>query len=432
MGANENGVEPVGSAGSRVSRVVPVGTADEQTARAERAPAENGEGDAARGGDAVAAVAAGAVRQSDVVPRNTGVREQRTPWVPDFAATRMGTGFGFDEDDEATTVDASAELTDEDREALARIRSAMVETRVLGTPLPEAVQPVDGLEAARERRNAFKQTMMLGLPRLESPLPAPVSAPISMTKATPRAVLVPIAEPEPAGDGEPSAAAEPVAAAEPAAAAEPTALLASTPMEAPEPAVLASVVRVVGPPTQPPPRRSRRSGGVISSEASLEPSEPDHEAFVLRNPIAAPERLKAQPSAPPPEPLPRLGVSVSRGSLPGVILPPAPTAAAYELASAARSSAPPLRTTIEPPRSPLRATIEPPMALSRTRPPVSRRTAGEAPPLDELAHTDPFAGFVAPAPSLAQRWLVVVVVALAVVGLCSLAAIALGLLGKTG
>jgi hypothetical protein len=39
---------------------------------------------------------------------------------------------------------------------------------------------------------------------------------------------------------------------------------------------------------------------------------------------------------------------------------------------------------------------------------------------------------VAPQPSLVQRWLVVVVVALAVVGLCSLAAIALGFLGKTG
>jgi hypothetical protein len=54
------------------------------------------------------------------------------------------------------------------------------------------------------------------------------------------------------------------------------------------------------------------------------------------------------------------------------------------------------------------------------------------PELAGLPDADPFAGFVAPAPSAAQRWLVVVVVALAVVGLCSLAAIALGLLGKTG
>lgn len=54
------------------------------------------------------------------------------------------------------------------------------------------------------------------------------------------------------------------------------------------------------------------------------------------------------------------------------------------------------------------------------------------PPFAELPLTDPFEGFVAPAPSAAQRWLVVVVVALAVVGLCSLAAIAFGLLGKTG
>jgi hypothetical protein len=54
------------------------------------------------------------------------------------------------------------------------------------------------------------------------------------------------------------------------------------------------------------------------------------------------------------------------------------------------------------------------------------------PALDELPAPNPFAGFVAPPPSLAQRWLVVVVVALAVVGLCSLAAIAFGFLGKTG
>jgi hypothetical protein len=57
----------------------------------------------------------------------------------------------------------------------------------------------------------------------------------------------------------------------------------------------------------------------------------------------------------------------------------------------------------------------------------------ERPPvLDELPTSDPFAGFVAPPPSVAQRWLVVIVVALAVVGLCSLAAIAFGFLGKTG
>jgi hypothetical protein len=80
----------------------------------------------------------------------------------------------------------------------------------------------------------------------------------------------------------------------------------------------------------------------------------------------------------------------------------------------------------------LRATIDPPTSLSRTRPPQFRRSAAEVDPLDELPGADPFAGFVAPTPSLAQRWLVVVVVALAVVGLCSLAAIALGLLGKTG
>ncbi|HWO09907.1 MAG TPA: hypothetical protein VNN80_10525, partial [Polyangiaceae bacterium] len=81
---------------------------------------------------------------------------------------------------------------------------------------------------------------------------------------------------------------------------------------------------------------------------------------------------------------------------------------------------------------PLRATIEPPVALSRTRPPMARYSVPPAPPLDELPASDPFAGFAAPTPSAAQRWLVVVVVALAVVGLCSLTAIAFGFLGKTG
>jgi hypothetical protein len=50
----------------------------------------------------------------------------------------------------------------------------------------------------------------------------------------------------------------------------------------------------------------------------------------------------------------------------------------------------------------------------------------------DLPSADPFAGFVAPAASATQRWGIVLVIALAVVGLFSLAAIALGLLGKTG
>jgi hypothetical protein len=128
--------------------------------------------------------------------------------------------------------------------------------------------------------------------------------------------------------------------------------------------------------------------------------------------------------------VPSLSVSVSRASLPGVMLPPAPEPRDDELDASTgsrSSSAPRLRATIPP----LRATIDSPSSLARTRPPLTRRAA-ELEPLDELPVSDPFAGFVAPPPSLVQRWLVVIVVALAVVGLCSLAAIALGFLGKTG
>jgi hypothetical protein len=186
-----------------------------------------------------------------------------------------------------------------------------------------------------------------------------------------------------------------------------------------------------------------------------EPPEPDHEAFVLTHTIVTPDQPK--PPVPPPskrtpeatlqqedllarfaEPPPvpdemllttnsgRFSVASSRASLPGVILPPAPQPEDFELASS-----PALPTVAQP----LRATIEPSASLARTRPPmssISQRTLPADTAFDELPAADPFAGFVAPPPSLAQRWLVVIVVALAVVGLCSLAAIAFGFLGKTG
>jgi hypothetical protein len=97
---------------------------------------------------------------------------------------------------------------------------------------------------------------------------------------------------------------------------------------------------------------------------------------------------------------------------------------------------PPVVVTYPPGRSStaLRATLEASQSqsLTRTRPPTSRHVDERPSVLDELPTSDPFAGFVAPPPSVAQRWLVVVVVALAVVGLCSLTAIAFGFLGKTG
>jgi hypothetical protein len=354
------------SASARVSGVVPLGTTTEE-----------------RVNDAAEAPDSSSMRPSDVVPRSPSPHENRAAIrTAELAMTRPGPSFSLDEDDEATTVDATAGLAFEEREALVqRIHSAMEETLPVGTPPPAPVVPVDDAEAARERRSVFKQTMLLGVPKRETPVP-------------------------------------------PAAAGV-------------EPALLASLVRVVGPPTQPPPRRSRR----ISAVPSAPPSErdavehPDHEAFSLTHPIVPLDASKkVVPDAAPPPAAPSLAISVSRASLPGamlpaVMLPPAPEPRDYELDAPSGSvpASSPLRASIEP----LRATIEPPSSLARTRPPLTRRDAEPA-ALEELPVSDPFAGFVAPPPSLFQRWMVVIVVALAVVGLCSLAAIAFGFLGKTG
>jgi hypothetical protein len=358
------------SASARVSGVVPLGTTTEESVN-----------------DAAEAPDSSSMRPSDVVPRSPSPHENRAAVrVAELAMTRPGPSFGLDEDDEATTVDATAGLAFEEREALVqRIHSAMEETLPVGTPPPAPVQPADEAEAARDRRIAFKQTMLLGVAKRETPPPAPVASD--------------------------------------------------------EPALLASLVRVVGPPTHPPPRRSRR----ISAVPSAPPSEPeatehpDHEAFALMHAIVTPDASKkVVPDAAPPPTAPSLSISVNRSSLPGVMLPPAPEPRDYEpdasLGPASTGAASIGRVPASSPLraiEPLRATIEPPSSLARTRPPVTRRAA-EPPPLEELPVSDPFAGFVAPPPSLLQRWLVVIVVALAVVGLCSLAAIAFGFLGKTG
>jgi hypothetical protein len=449
------------SAGARISRVVPWGTTDDDAGDDFDAPplapitARPSVAVLAATADASpvptrAQVSASvpALRHSDVVPRDPRAPnpnesspsppEARAARIAEFVATRIGPGFEDDDDDEATTVDAGAALTADEREALGRrVHSVMGETQPVGTPSPGPVQALDEdfAEAARDRRNAFKQTILLGLPKLESPAP-PATATAS-TAASPaaspvdRVLIAPV-----------SAAEEPVAlvwsehaVAEEASGEHASAEQASSP-PAPEttgstePALMASVVRVVGPPTQPPPRRSRRIAGI----ASPEPSEPDHEAFVLTNAITPDlSRRSAVPAAPPRGPRVdatvsrssnRFAMEASQASLPGVMLPPAPAHPELEPES--------FPSTV-PPAPLLRATIEPPMSsLARTRPPLSQRTIASDPALGELPVADPFAGFVAPAPSAAQRWLVVVVVALAVVGLCSLAAIALGLLGKTG
>lgn len=501
-----------------------------------------------------------ASRQAEPVPSaeaalDQDIQQHETPRAPrhairelraaaratDLGTTLLGPAFGPDEDDEATMVDAGAELSETDR-ALAH-QSRMSETLPAGTPAPAPAHPAAhrAPAVAPDNSHFFKQTMMLGLPLLQPPASAAASAPAL-------------------------AAAPGVEAAAPPAPAEDAPLSANG-------AVLASLVRVVGPPTQPPPRRVRRvgvGGTSIVEAGTAAPGEGDldHEAFSLSNPIGNPE-LSRRSSVPAPPPasadagaaaslssllLPRpggraddaLGTSVARsaradeplgtpaprsvrtdeavgtsaprsaradGALgtsmarsarhdaaPGSSLPRSARADDEFGTSVARSAradeaqaAPSLRPpraddafgssaarvvraddplgtsarasrsdegfVIAPPGStssvggvsvrslsarsvelsqrtsyppPLQATIEPPAARSRTRPPISRSAVAGAVPGEELQAVDPFSGFIAPAPSLAQRWLVVVVVALAVVGLCSLAAIAFGLLGKTG
>jgi hypothetical protein len=449
------------AAGARISRVVPWGTTEDDeasddldsppllppistrpsvavlaaTADADAAPAP---------APARTSTSAPAPRYSDVVPRDTralGTNES-SPSAPEvraaariaFVATRIGPGFDADdEEDEATTVDAGAALSADEREALGRrVHSVMGETQPVGTPSPGPVEAFDEgfAEAARDRRNAFKQTMLLGLPKVESPVPpATISTPTAVSPA-PSPVARVLMTPVSAMEAPVALASSEHSGAEEESAGPTTAPGAPETTASTEPALMASVVRVVGPPTQPPPRRSRRIGGI----ASPEPSEPDHEAFVLTNAITPDlSRRSAVPAVPPRGPRVdtsasinsnRVAVAASRASLPGVMLPPAPMHPELE-----PTSFPSMVT----PAPSLRATIEPPMSsLARTRPPSSQRMIASDPELAGLPDADPFAGFVAPAPSAAQRWLVVVVVALAVVGLCSLAAIALGLLGKTG
>jgi len=495
---------------SRVSLVVPVGTLD-VTSGAERVePRED----------------APPARASEIVPVDPAVRRARAAFrQSEFGETLHGTGFSAEDDEEATTVDAGAALAEEEQLALMRRiqsamgqsamrHSAMEETAPYGTPAPEPVQPMGatpGLE--HDARSSFKHTMLLGLPQLR---------------------------PQPPSGTPASASSEP--------AASPSDSAASAPSAPAEPALLASLVRVVGPPTQPPPRRVRRPGSASPDSVN----EPDHEAFVLTHPLAPPDARRSNvpgvPSAPgalvpgslvaasgapislrgpgssgpgssgpgssgpgssgpatiggtfsngvagtghgshdlgngaagPPSaraaghagagPTSAAGGrtslgaagganggygsagygnagygdvgyhepasgstgdgSVSRGSMPPqLMLPPPPRPQDYEPASspvASRFGA----GSVAPP--PLRASIEVPATMRRTRPPASRPSAAPPPPLHDLPTADPFAGFVAPPPSFAQRGLVVVVVALAVVGVCALVAIAFGLLGKTG
>jgi hypothetical protein len=296
------------------------------------------------------------------------------------------------DEDEATVVDGSREpLTNEQHAALARrIRTALESTLPMGTPSPAPVQP-NANEAHANRQPRFNQTMLIGLPA-----PSPTKPP----------------------------------------------------------ALRASFVRDVGPPKTPPPRRNRRSSGAFDAELGdvdelddvsdlleRESEPPDHEAFELDHPIVAPE-LAGWDEAHRPD-ASRAGVGELRAQQrevgssayggPALILPPPPGALDFEPTLTPETHEHPQRLqggVIEwPPR-----VVDQQRQPSLSVPPSSplARPPRRAPLLNELPSADPFAGFSAPPVSAAQRWATVIVVALAVVGLFSLAAIAFGLLGKTG
>ena len=334
------------------------------------------------------------------------------------------------EEDEATSVDVLQEaLAVEQGAALARrIHSALDQTLPIGTPSPGPVEMAGRLAA----RATFKQTMLLGVPKFAAPGPAAVAAPV-------------------AAPGTDSSA------------------------------LRASFVRAVGPPTTPPPRRSRRSGlppldgtafggaevvapgpGSSGPERVAAPSGggvadvADHEAFALDRPIvnpmlSAPLRAAGETGRVSSAGSPNAGSSVSGGGQvvapfrayreDGLMLPPPPQPADFEPPSSPALSVgispASLGMTLPPrapgggpggsrPRVPGMATPQRPAGIGAVRRPAP------LPLLSDLPSVDPFAGFAAPPPSAAQRWIVVFVVALAVVGLFALGAIAFGFLGKTG
>jgi hypothetical protein len=313
-----------------------------------------------------------------------------------------------------------------------RPASGLDQTLPLGTPRPSAVQtPGPGSERNPERvRAAYKQTILLGT--REHPLG--------------------LREPALSGPWGPSVAAETRAALEAPAPVTPALLPASRSFSEAVPdsvTLRGSFVRAVGPPTVPPPRRSRRSGVAWESaaltasgpeRAAAEPStstEGDqHEAFALDRPRLSAVDVPAQTST-------AESAVVSRGSWPelgqgsrtgSVMLPPPPGVGDYEPASDP-DSAPP------PPRVPSRSLAAPSEFGAAS--PVSSRSvssrsganssvAQRSDALDELPQLNPFAGFEAPRESWGRRSAIVFTLALALVGLCALVALALGFLGKRG
>jgi hypothetical protein len=300
----------------------------------------------------------------------------------DLTPRAVGRGWASLDEEESTVVDGSgAALTQEQNTALARrIQTALDQTLPMGTPKPGPVQPTPSPPEATQERNPrwFKQTMLLGLVQPPSSTPAPSEPPSSSV-------------------------------------------------------LRASFVRDVGPPTSPPPRRSRRSAPPLADDAEAaaetdhgpgDHEAPDHEAFELDHPIVAPELAPWSESAVRSGSTPRRDARdvPALAARPPLILPPAPGSLDFERAPSpyAASAHRQLERSV------------PGVGLAASHGSARAPAVRSAPLLLDLPSADPFAGFVAPEASTTQRWGIVLVIALAVVGLFSLAAIALGLLGKTG
>lgn len=169
-------------------------------------------------------------------------------------------------------------------------------------------------------------------------------------------------------------------------------------------------------PQRPPPRKSSAAPpGTAHLEA------PDHVPFALARPISAPEPEVAQrPSGimlpPPPQPgdmEPDLSLVPSAGARPSDVVSSgvAPSSVAPSFVSV---RAPSQMSAPAP-----RATQPKPAPVPEWRPPS----------LSDMPSVDPFAGFVRPPPSALQRLGMALLIALAVFGLCALAAIGFGYLG---
>ena len=338
-------------------------------------------------------------------------------------------------EEEATFVDLSGSaLSQDQRAALSRrIRHAMEQTLPLGTPTPAPARTVippsqRGLNAY----NTYKQTILLGgrqFPSAGAVPPEPVApGPVSTRAEPPRELatpLLPAAPYNPAPyDAAPSSAAP------------------SNEEMADGLALRGSFVRTVGLPTAPPPRRSRRPPSLDATGVEVEPPfEEEHEAFKLDRPLGSASLLPPEPAIaePPPWKWPDSRPSwepAQRAPQPDPHPPPLPAPVTGAPSDLRHVMLPPRPGPgdFDPPSSPASpsdvvagfGTSAAPSRSSEVRP------AAPQPLFGSLPSANPFAGFEAPSESFAQRFLIVFIVALAVVGLFALAAIAFGFLGKTG